>query len=163
MPAVLEARPPSVAAAAAGEQPAEPERADELATDVAKAVRELRANAGLSERAAARILGTSQTQLRRMEDPRYLPSLRSLARVAAAYGHCLRVAFEPRVPPGGPRERQPARIPPGGSRLPPGGSRVPRGGSRPAKPAPRSKAAPARAKRPATTRAARTTRPRRRA
>jgi transcriptional regulator with XRE-family HTH domain len=78
------------------------ESADALATDVAKAVRELRANAGLSERAGARILGTSQTQLRRMEDPRYLPSLRSLARVAAAYGHRLRIAFEP-------RERQPAK------------------------------------------------------
>ena len=41
-------------------------------------------DAGLSERAAAKKLGTSQTQLRRMEDPRYLPSLRSLARVANA-------------------------------------------------------------------------------
>jgi ribosome-binding protein aMBF1 (putative translation factor) len=119
MPAVAEARPPSVAATPA-EPPAEPERADELATDVAKAVRELRLNAGLSERAAARALGTSQTQLRRMEDPRYLPSLRSLARVAAAYGHRLRIAFEA-------KDRQPVK---------------------PAKPAARAKAP--RAKRPAT-------------
>jgi ribosome-binding protein aMBF1 (putative translation factor) len=110
---MLEPRPPSVAgksspaapgAAAPGRadvpdgQPAapaaEPERPDQLAADVARAVRELRAGAGLSERAAARLLGTSQTQLRRMEDPRYLPSLRSLARLAAAYGHRLRIAFE---------------------------------------------------------------------
>jgi transcriptional regulator with XRE-family HTH domain len=98
-------------------------------------VRELRANAGLSERAAARILGTSQTQLRRMEDPRYLPSLRSLARVAAAYGHRLKIAFEP-------RERQAAKQP---------------------RPAPRPKPA-ARARRAATTRPARgQLRPRRRA
>ncbi len=97
---MLEARPPSVAAAA-GEAPLA-QRPDELATEVARAVRELRAKAGLSERAAARALGTSQTQLRRMEDPRYLPSLRSLARVAAVYGHRLRIEFEP-------KERPPAR------------------------------------------------------
>jgi len=48
---------------------------------------------GLSERAAARKLGTSQTQLRRMEDPRYLPSLRSLARLATVYGYELKVDF----------------------------------------------------------------------
>ncbi|MBI2983389.1 MAG: helix-turn-helix transcriptional regulator [Chloroflexi bacterium] len=150
---MLEARPPSVAAPPPGDQPAEPQRADELATEVAKAVRELRADAGLSERAAARLLGTSQTQLRRMEDPRYLPSLRSLARVAAAYGHRLQVAFEPRVSqgasrvaPGSSRDRQPARVAAGGPKT-----------ARPT----RSKGA-ARAKRPATARAART-RPRRRA
>lgn len=141
MPAVLEARPPSVAASPAAEAAPEPERTDELATAVARAVRELRAKAGLSERAAARILGTSQTQLRRMEDPRYLPSLRSLARVAAAYGHRLKVDFEPRVPPGGSKDRQPAK---------------------PAKPPPRGKATPARSKRPAAARTARA-RPRRRA
>ena len=156
MPAVLETRPPSVAAPPPSDQPAEPPRPDELATDVAKAVRELRANAGLSERAAARLLGTSQTQLRRMEDPRYLPSLRSLARVAAAYGHRLEVAFEPRVPqaapraaPAGAKDRQPAR--------------APAGASKPAKAVQRSKSAPARARRPATARASRPTRPRRRA
>jgi transcriptional regulator with XRE-family HTH domain len=72
----------------------EADRVDPLAADVARAVRELRLAKGLSERAAARLLGTSQTQLRRMEDPRYLPSLRSLARLAAAYGHRLRIEFE---------------------------------------------------------------------
>ena len=61
---------------------------------MAEGVVKLRREAGLSERAAARKLGTSQTQLRRMEDPRYLPSLRSLQRVALAYGYTLNVAFE---------------------------------------------------------------------
>jgi len=61
---------------------------------VAEGVVRLRREAGLSERAAARKLGTSQTQLRRMEDPRYLPSLRSLQRVALAYGYKLNVSFE---------------------------------------------------------------------
>src|SRR5213596_2913387 len=72
----------------------EAQRADPLASAVAEAVAKLRREAGLSERAAARKLGTSQTQLRRMEDPRYLPSLRSLQRVALAYGYKLSVAFE---------------------------------------------------------------------
>jgi transcriptional regulator with XRE-family HTH domain len=107
---VLEARPPSVAPGEAAQpegaaQPT-PERHDALATEVARAVRELRTNAGLSERAAARLLGTSQTQLRRMEDPRYLPSLRSLARLAAAYEHRVSVSFEPKERP---PQRPPAR------------------------------------------------------
>src|SRR6267142_3692659 len=72
----------------------EAQRADPLASAVAEAVAKLRRDAGLSERAAAKKLGTSQTQLRRMEDPRYLPSLRSLARVATAYGAQLKVSFE---------------------------------------------------------------------
>src|ERR1700682_4195045 len=74
--------------------PDEAQRADPLASAVAEAVAKLRRSAGLSERAAARRLGTSQTQLRRMEDPRYLPSLRSLARVANAYGAHLVVSFD---------------------------------------------------------------------
>ena len=73
--------------------PEEVQRADPLASAVAEAVGKLRRTAGLSERAAARRLGTSQTQLRRMEDPRYLPSLRSLARLATVYGYDLRVDF----------------------------------------------------------------------
>src|SRR2546428_352548 len=76
--------------------PEEGLRPDPLASAVADAVAKLRRAAGLSERAAARRLGTSQTQLRRMEDPRYLPSLRSLARVAAAYGYRLPVEVLPR-------------------------------------------------------------------
>src|SRR6478736_1638220 len=73
--------------------PEEVQRADPLASAVAEAVAKLRRSAGLSERAAARKLGTSQTQLRRMEDPRYLPSLRSLARLATVYGYELKVDF----------------------------------------------------------------------
>jgi transcriptional regulator with XRE-family HTH domain len=97
--------------------PEEAQRADPLASAVAEAVGKLRRSAGLSERAAARRLGTSQTQLRRMEDPRYLPSLRSLARVAAAYGYRLTVEFLPQDAPkqkpsgalraGGPSPRAP--------------------------------------------------------
>lgn len=83
--------PPAPPEALAGE----PTRPDPLAVQVAGAVQRLRREAGLSERVAARRLGTSQTQLRRMEDPRYLPSLRSLARVAAAYGYRVSVEFAP--------------------------------------------------------------------
>lgn len=103
---------------AAAAEPRDRDGAEGLGAVLARAVRELRLAAGLSERAAARLLGTSQTQLRRMEDPRYLPSLRSLARVAAAYGHRLRVEFEPREkkpasrpalrPKPAPRPRRPA-------------------------------------------------------
>jgi len=74
--------------------PIEEARPDPLASSVAAAVTKLRHDAGLSERAAAKKLGTSQTQLRRMEDPRYLPSLRSLQRVANAYGAQLKVSFD---------------------------------------------------------------------
>src|SRR5881397_1774703 len=94
--------------------PEEAQRADPLASAVAEAVAKLRRSAGLSERAAARRLGTSQTQLRRMEDPRYLPSLRSLARVAAAYGYRLTVEFLPQDAPktsGGSGVRPPLKRP----------------------------------------------------
>lgn len=86
--------------------PEEAQRPDPLASAVAEAVAKLRRTAGLSERAAARRLGTSQTQLRRMEDPRYLPSLRSLARVAAAYGYRLTVDF---VAQDAPKPKPPAK------------------------------------------------------
>ena len=82
--------PTPVAPSQAAEEP----KPDPLAASVAAAIGKLRRDAGLSERAAAKKLGTSQTQLRRMEDPRYLPSLRSLARVAGAYGARLVVTFE---------------------------------------------------------------------
>jgi transcriptional regulator with XRE-family HTH domain len=142
MPAVLGSRPPTVApppsreslqeapreAPSVSAAVSEQERPDALAADVARAVRDLRTGAGLSERAAARLLGTSQTQLRRMEDPRYLPSLRSLARVASAYGHRVRIAFEPKEqkPP------RPAQRPPTRAKSAPRGAK--RGGSPRAKP-----------------------------
>ncbi len=128
-----EARPPSVAptpAQATPEPVSEADRTDPLATDVARAVRELRLAQGLSERAAARLLGTSQTQLRRMEDPRYLPSLRSLARLASAYGHLLKVAFEPKDRPA------PKPVPP-----------RPRTVAKPAPARPRQRRRPAKARR----------------
>jgi histone H1/5 len=98
--------------------PEEP-KADPLAASVAAAIGKLRRDAGLSERAAAKKLGTSQTQLRRMEDPRYLPSLRSLARVAGAYGAKLVVTFdapdekakERPAPPPRPAAAKPAAAP----------------------------------------------------
>src|SRR2546428_4286531 len=88
--------------------PEEAQRVDPLGSAVAEAVAKLRRSAGLSERAAARRLGTSQTQLRRMEDPRYLPSLRSLARVAAAYGYRLTVEV---LPQDAPQQKPPAKPP----------------------------------------------------
>src|SRR2546430_16886638 len=107
--------------------PEEPQRADPLASAVAEAVGKLRRTEGPSERAGARRLGTSQTQLRRMEDPRYLPSLRSLARVAAAYGYRLSVEFEredaPKKAPAKPPKRAPvtrSASPSRGRRAPPG-------------------------------------------
>ncbi|MGI8877783.1 MAG: helix-turn-helix domain-containing protein [Candidatus Limnocylindria bacterium] len=65
----------------------------------------LRRERGLSERSAAKLLRTSQTQLRRMEDPRYLPSLRSLARLAHAYGYTLTVRFTRPEPEPAPAAR----------------------------------------------------------
>lgn len=142
MPAVLGSRPPTVAPPPARDAPREAsreapaasaavpeaERPDALAADVARAVRELRTGAGLSERAAARLLGTSQTQLRRMEDPRYLPSLRSLARVASAYGNRVRITFEPKEQK---LQRPPQRAPARAKGAPP---RAKRGGPPRAKP-----------------------------
>src|SRR5207302_6377790 len=106
-------QPPPTAVAVPSQAEAE-RRPDPLAAAVAEAVAKLRRAAGLSERAAARRLGTSQTQLRRMEDPRYLPSLRSLSRVAAAYGYRLTVEFLPQdapkqKPPPKPPKRAPVR------------------------------------------------------
>src|SRR3989441_3208628 len=104
-------QPPPTAVAVPSQAEAE-RRPDPLAAAVAEAVAKLRRAAGLSERAAARRLGTSQTQLRRMEDPRYLPSLRSLARVAAAYGYRLSVEFQAQdAPKQKPPTKPPKRAP----------------------------------------------------
>ena len=113
--------------------PEEGLRPDALASVVAEAVAKLRRAAGLSERAAARRLGTSQTQLRRMEDPRYLPSLRSLARVAAAYGYRLTVEFLPQDAPktsGGSAVRPPRKRPAKASASPSRGRRAAPGRAR---------------------------------
>src|SRR3989454_1685033 len=118
-----------------GAQPEGGQRPDPLATAVAEAVAKLRRAAGLSERAAARRLGTSQTQLRRMEDPRYLPSLRSLARVAAAYGYRLSVQFQA-------QDAAPKQNPASGPARPP----KRRAASRSASPSRDRRAAPGRAR-----------------
>src|SRR5213593_1874755 len=120
--------------------PEEAQRADPLASAVAEAVAKLRRSAGLSERAAARRLGTSQTQLRRMEDPRYLPSLRSLARVATAYGAQLKVSLEAqnekdkpapqKAAPARPAAAKPARRPARASGSPSKGRRAAQGRAR---------------------------------
>ncbi|TMB60312.1 MAG: helix-turn-helix domain-containing protein [Chloroflexi bacterium] len=117
-------------------------RPDPLAASVAAAIAKLRRDAGLSERAAAKKLATSQTQLRRMEDPRYLPSLRSLSRVANAYGAELKVSFqshddkpkektEPSRPAAKPAgERTPSRPPARASASPSKGRRAAPGRAR---------------------------------
>src|SRR5437660_10741178 len=122
-------QPPPTAVAVPSQAEAE-RRPDPLAAAVAEAVAKLRRAAGLSERAAARRLGTSQTQLRRMEDPRYLPSLRSLSRVAAAYGYRLTVEFLPQEPSGGAAPRPPKRAPLTRSASPSRGRRAAPGRSR---------------------------------
>src|SRR5438876_10272677 len=125
-------QPPPTAVAVPSQAEAE-RRPDPLAAAVAEAVAKLRRAAGLSERAAARRLGTSQTQLRRMEDPRYLPSLRSLSRVAAAYGYRLTVEFLPQDAPktsGGSAVRPPRKRPAKASASPSRGRRAAPGRAR---------------------------------
>lgn len=134
-----ETTPTPVAAAA----PSEEARPDPLASSVAAAVTKLRRDAGLSERAAAKKLGTSQTQLRRMEDPRYLPSLRSLQRVANAYGAMLKVSFESADPEPDKKELPPKPATP----------------VRAAKPAARASASPSKARRAAPRRGRAAARP----
>src|SRR5512143_184890 len=135
-----ETTPTPVAAAVPPEEP----RPDPLASSVAAAVTRLRREAGLSERAAAKKLGTSQTQLRRMEDPRYLPSLRSLQRVANAYGAQLKVAFET-------QRSEPEKVEPAAKAEPQARARA-------AKPA-RASASPSKARRAAPRRARAAARP----
>ncbi|HEY6958552.1 MAG TPA: helix-turn-helix transcriptional regulator [Candidatus Limnocylindria bacterium] len=118
-------------------------RPDPLASSVAAAVTKLRRDAGLSERAAAKKLGTSQTQLRRMEDPRYLPSLRSLQRVANAYGAQLKVSFESTSPEPEKKDAAPKPAAP----------------ARPAKTAARASASPSKARRAAPRRGRAAARP----
>src|SRR4029078_9024346 len=93
---------------------------------VAEASGKLSRDAGLSERAAAKKLGTSQTQLRRMEDPRYLPSLRSLARVANAYGAHLVVSFDAQEEKAAPPKERAVAPKPAPLRLAPAVSAAPK-------------------------------------
>lgn len=53
-----------------------------------------RVDAGLTQEELARCMGTSQAQIARMESGRYLPSSRTLQRLAEATGTRLRISFE---------------------------------------------------------------------
>jgi transcriptional regulator with XRE-family HTH domain len=65
-----------------------------------------RAEAGLSQSDLALRMGTSQAAIARLESGRYLPSTRTLRRVAEATGTRLRIVFTPeehqREPSSGP-------------------------------------------------------------
>ncbi|MBI5098379.1 MAG: XRE family transcriptional regulator [Nitrospirae bacterium] len=66
------------------------------AWDVALQIAALREKAGLSQKALAKILKTSQQQISRMESPNYEGhSLSALRRVAEALHARVRVVFEP--------------------------------------------------------------------
>jgi transcriptional regulator with XRE-family HTH domain len=66
------------------------------AWDVAVQIAELRRQAGISQKELAKMLGTSQQQISRLESPGYEGhSLATLRRVAAALNAKVRVVFEP--------------------------------------------------------------------
>jgi AraC-like DNA-binding protein len=70
---------------------------DEFA--LASALIGARAHARLSQSALARRMGTSQAAIARLESGRYLPSARTLQRVAEATGTRLRISFSAPVRP----------------------------------------------------------------
>ena len=71
-----------------------------LEFEMARAVIQARAQAGLTQQQLAKRMDTSQSVIARLESGRVRPSTRTLERVAAATGTLLRVSFEP-----GPRTR----------------------------------------------------------
>lgn len=74
------------------------------AWDVALQIAELREKAGLSQKALAHKLKTTQQQISRLESPSYEGhSLSMLRRVAKALHAHVRVVFEPETPPSGMR------------------------------------------------------------
>lgn len=70
--------------------------ADEFA--LASALLGARAHAGLSQSELARRMGTSQAAIARLESGRYLPSARTLKRLAEATGTRLQISFSPYAP-----------------------------------------------------------------
>ena len=62
---------------------------------LAAAVIEARNRAGLSQRALARKMGTTQPVVARLESGRARPSLRTLERFARATGSRLQISFNP--------------------------------------------------------------------
>lgn len=63
--------------------------------ELARAVIEARANAGLTQLQLARRMATTQSVIARLESGRTRPSTRTLERLAAATGTRLRISFEP--------------------------------------------------------------------
>lgn len=63
--------------------------------ELARAVIEARATAGLTQLQLARRMATTQSVIARLESGRTRPSTRTLERLAAATGTRLRIRFEP--------------------------------------------------------------------
>lgn len=63
---------------------------------LASAVIDARTRAGLTQKALARKMGTTQPVVARLEGGRTHPSMRTLERLAAATGTRLLISFEPR-------------------------------------------------------------------
>ena len=64
------------------------------AAQLAAAIAEARANAGLSQGRLARAVKSDQANIVRLEKGRSLPSVRTLLRIAKATGHELTITFE---------------------------------------------------------------------
>jgi len=72
--------------------------------ELARAMIEARANAGLTQEQLAERMATSQSAVARMESGKAIPSGRTLERFAKATGTRLRISFEPDKPtPAGAR------------------------------------------------------------
>ena len=64
--------------------------------DLAIRIHELRAEAGISQKRLAEMIGTTQSVIARMENPEYSGySLRMLRRIAAALGRRVKIEFVP--------------------------------------------------------------------
>ena len=63
--------------------------------DLARAVIQARARAGLTQEQLARRMDTTQSVIARLESGRTKPSTQTLERLAAATGTRLRISFEP--------------------------------------------------------------------
>jgi transcriptional regulator with XRE-family HTH domain len=66
--------------------------------DLARALIEARAQAGLTQEELAERMDTSQSAVARMESGKVMPSGRTLERFARATGTRLRISFEPEKP-----------------------------------------------------------------
>jgi transcriptional regulator with XRE-family HTH domain len=66
--------------------------------DLARALIEARAHAGLTQEELAERMDTSQSAVARMESGKTMPSSRTLERFAKATGTRLRISFEPDKP-----------------------------------------------------------------